>query len=346
MTQIIVEKNENGLGTILLDRPKALNALNYEMISDMKETLEKWQKDDTVKVILFSSTTEKALCAGGDMKSMYEAKIAGADLEEINKFFPHEYSFDELVHHYEKPIVANLNGIVMGGGVGFSYGADYKIVTETTMWAMPEMKISFFPDVAASYFLNKAPGKVGRYAALTSESFNAADVLFMNAANVYVKSEQLPSLFTKLNKTNWYETNIEETLHSIMEEFHSTPDVKSNLEENFTKINEHFSYDTIEEIFASLEKDNSKFSQQTLTILRSLSPLSLKVGLELMKRGETMTVSESFQMDLVVARRFLDMDDFYEGVRSVLVDKDRKPNYYYKSITEVPNDLVSTFFEK
>ena len=344
MTHIIVEKNESGLGTILLNRPEALNALTFEMIEKMKATLEAWRNDDSIKVILFSSTSERALCAGGDMKSMYEAKMAGEDLNEINKFFPNEYSFDEMVHTYPKPIVANLNGFVMGGGVGFSYGSDYKIVTETTRWAMPEMKISFFPDVAASYFLNKAPGKTGRYVALTSDTFTAADVLFINAANVYVKSDDLHTLFTTLNETNWHEENIEEKLESIVDQYRTTLQDKGEIEKNFAKINEHFAHETMEEIFASLKNDNSEFSQETLKTLQSLSPLSLKVTLELMKRGENMSLSEAFQMDLVVARRFLEIDDFYEGVRSVLVDKDRNPNYYYQSIEQVPDELVASFF--
>lgn len=347
LTKVIVEKNENGLGIILLNRPEALNALTFEMIESMKAALEKWRDDNSVKVILFSSTSDKALSAGGDMKFMYEAKMAGEDLDEVNKFFSIEYSLDEMVHTYNKPIVSILNGYVMGGGVGFTYGSDYKIVTEKTRWAMPEMKIGFFPDVAASYFLNRAPGKTGRYVALTAETITAADVLFLKAANVYVYSDDLKPLVTKLKKTNWHEENIEETLLSIMNRYRSPLDDIGKIEKNYEQINRHFAHNTMEEIFASLEKEKDicEFCKETLEILQSLSPLSLKVTLELMKRGENMTLQESFKTDLIVAKRFLEMDDFYEGVRSVLVDKDRKPNYQLNTLDKVSDDLVASFFK-
>lgn len=346
MGQIIIEKNENGLGTILLNRPEALNSLTFDMIEAMKGALEKWQDDEAVKVVFIGSTTERALCAGGDMKMMYEAKMAEKNMDDVHRFFHLEYVLDEMVHTYEKPIVAILNGIVMGGGVGFTYGADYKIVTDQTKWAMPETKISFFPDVAASYFLNLAPGKTGRYVALTGETLAASDVIFLKAANVYVKTDDLDALINGLHETNWHEENIEETLLSIMNRHRSPIDETGKIERNLDKINVHFAHDTVEEIFASLERDESDFAKETLNTLKSLSPISLKVTLELMKRGETMSLKESFQTDLIVAKRFLEIDDFYEGVRSVLVDKDRDPKYDYRSIEEVPDDFVQSFFNK
>lgn len=345
MEQVLFTTNKFGLATITLNRPEALNALTNDMIHAMTEQLIEWEKDPTIKVVLFTSSIERAFCAGGDMKSFYDVKQTGGDLEEAAHFFKDEYKLDELVYNYKKPIVANLNGIVMGGGVGLTQGATYKIVTETTKWAMPEMNISFFPDVGAAYFLNKAPGKVGRYVALTSQTYEAADVLYMRAANVYVPSEDLTTLLDELEHKKWSETEVEEELKTLINKYSTSPNEKSTLAEAQKKIDTHFRYDSLEEIVQSLKKAPTTFSNQTVDIIEKLSPVSLKVTLEQMKRGANMTFRENLTMDFKIARRFLYEDDFYEGVRSVLVDKDRNPTYKYKSISEVSDDLVKSFFE-
>ncbi len=345
MSEVIVKKNDRGLATILLNRPKALNALNISMVREIKASLEAMKEDDDVRLILFSSTNERAFCAGGDIKALYEAKMNGENMEEAGRFFIEEYELDGMIYSYPKPIVANLDGIVMGGGVGLTYGAEYKIVTERTKWAMPEMHISFYPDVGASYFLNQAPGYIGRYIALTAKTFEASDVLYMQTANYYIPSEDLDAFLQTLEKTNWKEEDVEETMHNLLDNYQKDVKKESLLQRYEEKINEHFQYDTVEQIIDSLDQDDSSFAQETKKLLTSLSPISLKVTLELLRWAEGKTMDQCLTQDISVSQRFLAIDDFYEGARSVLIDKDRQPSYRFQTLEEVSDDLVQSFFQ-
>lgn len=345
MEEIICTKESNGLGIITLNRPKALNALSYHMLKNINETLREWRHDDQIQLILLDATGDRAFCAGGDIKALYEMKQANEKMDDASLFFELEYKTDEMIYHYPKPIVANLDGIVMGGGVGLSYGADVKIVTDRTKWAMPEMNISFFPDVGAAYFLNKAPGMMGRFVGLTAKTLGAADVLYMNAANLYVEHEQLPRLIEELKTINWLEENATATLLSQMKKYAASPEQKGELQDIQEKVDLHFKYDTIEEMVDSLDKDPSKFAQETKEALLRTSPISLKVTLEQLKRGVDKSFRECLQMDLFIATNFMKYDDFFEGVRSVLIDKDRSPNYHYKHLSDVTEKMVDSFFE-
>lgn len=345
MSEVLVQKNEKGLGSILLNRPESLNALDISMIRKIKQTLDGWMKDDEVKVILFSSTNERAFCAGGDIKALYEAKLAGEDMEEASSFFVEEYELDGMIYTYPKPIIANLDGIVMGGGVGLTYGAPYKIVTERTKWAMPEMNISLYPDVGASYFLNKAPGHIGRYVALTAKTFEASDVLYMNAANYYMNSDRLKKFLKSLEKTDWT-AEADEEIKVLIEKFSEPLQEVSFLERHASQINEHFQYETVEQIVDSLQKDESDFAKETAQLLTSLSPVSLKVTLQLLIWAQGKTIEQCLGQDISIAKRFMKVEDFFEGVRSVLIDKDRNPSYKYKSLEEVSDNFVQSFFNK
>lgn len=346
MGDVLFSKEKNGLGVITLNRPKALNALNYEMLKGINETLSEWRDDDTVQVVLFDAAGDRAFCAGGDIKTLYEARQGGAKIEDAVAFFDLEYETDAFIFDYPKPIVANLDGIVMGGGVGLTYGADYKIVTEQTKWAMPEMNIGFFPDVGAAYFLNKGPGMAGRYVVLTARTLGAADVLYLEAADAHVQTEQLVKLLDELKSEDWLNGNVEKRLSTLVEKYASTPDELGDLHRLQPVIDKHFSHDTLEEIVASLDEEASEFGEKTKKRLLEKSPVSLKVTLEQLKRGEGKSFSKCLKTDLVLAENFMKHDDFFEGVRSVLVDKDHNPNYKYKTLEDVSDELVESFFEK
>src|SRR5699024_6998743 len=198
-------------------------------------------------------------------------------------------------------IVASLDGIVMGGGVGLSYGASHRIVTDKTKWSMPEMNIGFFPDVGAAYFLNKAPGYIGRYLALNAEVLTASEVLYINGADYYMPKEQLSNLLKEIKATNWHETTPKENLTQLVESFaekRKTP--AENLEELQEKIDQHFKYDTVEEIIKSLESDSSDFAQKTKENMLSKSPVSLKVTLKQLKKGKRKTIGEMLVNDYTI----------------------------------------------
>ncbi|WYQ44117.1 enoyl-CoA hydratase/isomerase family protein [Bacillus sp. FSL W7-1321] len=347
-TNMRFEKSDTGVGVITLAREKALNSLSYDMVSGMLAQLQQWKQDDEIALVLLEGAGSKAFCAGGDIKALYSARDSKNGLEEAKHFFAHEYELDLLVATYPKPIVALLDGIVMGGGVGLSYGASHRIVTDTTKWSMPEMNISFFPDVGACYFLSLAPGYTGRYAALTAAMLTGEDAIFLGCADYYTKKETMEPLRSQLLNTDWTnsEQDLNQALHLFLQSFIAEPP-KSELAMLQPKIDQHFSHKTVEAIIASLEEaKGDPFAQDCATILRSKSPLSLKVTLAHLKQSKTSTLEETYETDKRLALRFLRSDDFYEGVRSVLIDKTRMPNYQYKTIEEVPDELALSFFRE
>ncbi len=345
MEEVYSEINENGVATLTLNNPKALNSITLNMVQLIKKKLEQWKDDEKVKLIIMEGEGDRAFCAGGDIKSLYKANVDDEVKAGAIQFFEEEYELDAYIYEYPKPIIADLSGIVMGGGVGLSYHANYRIVSEKTMWAMPEMNLGFFPDVGAGYFLNKAPGHYGRYLALTGETINGSDAMFINAADYLIPSDQVKEKINIIKETKWTPRNIQDKLAAILisEADESLLDNKISHYEDL--INQHFSFNTVEEIIASLETDQSEFATETRKAILSKSPVSLKVALEQVIKCENKTVQEALIQDEVIAKNFLNHADFYEGIRSVLIDKDRLPNYQYKTLSDVNEDLVESFFK-
>ncbi|ASB89039.1 enoyl-CoA hydratase/isomerase family protein [Bacillus sonorensis] len=342
---VLYSVNQHGTATIVLNRPKALNSLTYDMVRVIGEKLTEWKTDHNVSVVVIKGAGAKGLCAGGDIKTLYEARSSKQALHDAERFFEKEYEVDKAVYRFPKPIIACLDGIVMGGGVGLTYGASHRIVTERTKWAMPEMNIGFFPDVGAAYFLNKAPGHVGRYLGLTASVIRAADVLFINGADTYMESDALERLIKQVEYTNWRLVNVKETLEQMIKEFQAEPPQESKLAPDQDAIDHHFRFDTLEEILQSLENEGSGFSVNVKKLLLSKSPFSLKVALKQLVDGKQKTMEECFATDLLLAKNFLRHKDFFEGVRSVLIDRDQSPNYEYQHVSDVTDDEVNQFFQ-
>src|SRR5699024_5801558 len=249
----------------------------YKMLKPFKEKLKEWEKNSDIKLVVLTGAGEKGFCAGGDMKTLYEAGQKGEALEKGRQFFELEYEVDQLVDEFTKPIIAVLDGFVMGGGVGLAYGASNRIVTGRTKWAMPEMNIGFFPDVGAAYFLNKAPGHIGRYLALTSTMIKAKDVIYIGAADHFMKSEQLEKFLVSLKAQSFTEKTIEDTLTQLIQQYTSDSPDEDVLKDIQPLVDEHFCYNTVEDIVDSLEKDKSDSAQKVKETLLTKSPVSLKV---------------------------------------------------------------------
>lgn len=341
---VLFDVYEGGTAVITLNRPKALNSLSYDMVKPIGEHLTKWAMDEQVKVVIVKGAGEKGFCAGGDIKTLYEARKNDEAKATAMQFFEEEYKVDMQFYHYKKPIIAVLDGIVMGGGVGLTYGASHRIVTERTKWAMPEMNIGFFPDVGAEYFLNKAPGHIGRYLALTASVIPAQDVLFANAADIFMQTEQLTAFLTAIEHTKWQGDSTAQ-LDSLIAQYASQPADESVLQTYEDAINKHFNFDNVEAIIASLANDPSEFAQTTCKQLQSVSPSSLKITLKQIIDGQQKTMEECFATNLTLAKNFLTHADFYEGVRSVVIDKDRNPNYKYKTLADFSDEAVTAFFK-
>jgi enoyl-CoA hydratase len=337
---------DRGVGWLKLNRPQTLNALSTEMVEYLYDILDAWRADPKVSLICISGEGTKGLCAGGDMRFFYDHREN--DIEEYaRRFFTTEYRMDLMIYQYPKPILVYMDGIVMGGGVGLSFGASERIVTEKTKWAMPEMSIGFFPDVGASYFLNKMPGYIGRYLALTGETIRSADAIFIGAANRYMESFLWEEFICEIQKKNWNLGNAREQISKLLNSFCGHPIEKSCLSLLQPKIDKHFAYETVEEIVTSLGKATDlgdDWAYKTKSTIESKSPTSLKVTLSQLQKGKTLSLTSCFNMELALSMNLIQNHDFYEGVRSVLVEKDRKPHWRPKSLAEVRKEDVENYF--
>ena len=346
METSIISHVDQGVGWLKLNRPKAINALTLEMVESLYKILDTWRANSKVSLIIISGEGTKGLCAGGDMRSFYENRNKNVD-EYAQRFFTTEYRLDWMIHQYPKSILVYMDGIVMGGGVGLSVGASERIVTQKTKWAMPEMHIGFFPDVGASYFLNQMPGHIGRYLALTGETITAADVLYVGAADRYMESSQWDTFIAEIQKQNWSLENTKKQLSGLLDSICTLQPLESSLSEWQTRIDKHFAYDTVEEIIQSLglaADAGDEWSLKTKKMIESKSPTSLKVTLSQMQRGESQSLISCFNMELALSMNFMKNHDFYEGVRSVLIDKDRNPQWDPKTFVELSSKDVESYF--
>ena len=346
MEDITAWVTETGVGIITLTREKALNSLSSEMVQQIQHTLHTWEKDKAVHLILLEGSGDKAFCAGGDIKELYQNGPSAEGIRKSKAFLNIEYDMDSYISIYPKPIVALMDGIVMGGGVGLSYGATYRVVTENTKWAMPETAISFFPDIGAGYFLNRAPGSIGLYLGLTGKMIRAKDVLSIHAADYYMTSSNLKKLKDELTHTSWaIESDIAQQIEDLIKGKSELPD-GGDLEALAPSIHNHFSLNTLPAIIQSLQKDESEWAKELCQLFIERSPISLLVTFAHLKQSQKLkSFAESLERDKEVAAAFMKCDDFYEGVRCLLVDRGSKATYTYQSLDEVPADYVSSFLK-
>jgi enoyl-CoA hydratase/carnithine racemase len=342
----IIFEVQGGVGWITLNRPKALNALSLEMVEQMGIQLREWADDARVAIVCIQGAGDKGLCAGGDMRAYYDRKDSNA-AELAYQFFSIEYRLNWDMFGYPKPILVYLNGIVMGGGVGISIGASHRIVTERTKWAMPEMNIGFFPDVGGSYFLNEMPGQSGLYLALTSDMISPGDVLHVGAADYFVPSDRWGELIQSVRESEWTEASAKTQLTELCNRF-AEERPESALKGVQEKIDQHFAYDQMEQVMDSLKQaanEGDEWAAKTAETLSGKSPTALKVALEQIRRGKSMSLAECFKMEMNMGMQFMRAHDFYEGVRAVLVDKDRSPKWKPASLEEVTKEEVNSFFD-
>lgn len=327
------------LGFITLERPQSLNALNLPMITALHEILKKWRYDSNVHAIIVQGQGERAFCAGGDLRSVYEAQQRN-DSQFHDELFRKEYTLNLEIARFPKPYLSFIHGFAMGGGLGLSVHGSHRIVTENVQLAMPETKIGYFPDVGASYFLNKAPGALGMYLALTGNSIGMSDSLYAGLATHFVPqarhSQVIEALF---NIDASQHRNIDEILESYAEKFPESP-----LQAHQVKIDSLFHHSRLEEIFHALESDQSSFSQDILRTLKMRSPTSLKITFELLKRNKGKSLDEAIETEFQLSQVFIKNHDFFEGIRALLIDKDQKPVWSPATIEEVDFSIIDSYF--
>jgi len=333
----VLFESVNNKGVIILNRPKALNALNLSMVNKIHPKLKLWEKEKML--VLIKGTGEKAFCAGGDVRAVVEAGLKGNRLG--HEFFRNEYLLNGVIGTYGIPYIALIDGIVMGGGVGLSVHGHYRVATERTLFAMPETAIGLFPDVGGSYFLPRLGGKLGTYLALTGHRLKGVDVLKAGIATHYVESKNIGKLEKAL-----LDCTSEHDVKEVLKQFNKRDESEFSLAPYLVQINRCFGASTVEGILEELEKDKSEWAQNTLKTLSKMSPTSLKVSFKVINVGSKLTLGECLQMEYRLAVNCLANKDFYEGVRALLIDKDQNPKWSPKNLPEVTTKMVDSYFTK
>lgn len=323
-------------GFIRLNRPRALNSLTGGMVRAMTTALTAFAENDAVKCVILSGEGERGLCAGGDVRQIYDARHASET--DRTRFWRDEFPMNYLISRYPKPFVAFMDGIVMGGGVGISAHGSHRIVTERTRLAMPETAIGYFPDVGATWLLPKAPGETGTWLGLTGSEIGAADAIYAGLADYHVDSQRLPELTEALTAVC-----DESDLEAAILRFATEP-VRGILPDKRSVMDAAFSRGTIEDIVASLETMNDRFGEETMAVMKTRSPTSLKLTLKLLRLGrDSAGLIECLEREFVAGCHVLRGHDFYEGVRSVLVDKDRCPKWSPASLEAISDIDVDRY---
>ena len=327
---------QDGVATITLNRPRALNALTLEMMKAMTATLTAWEADSEVKVIVVVGAGDRAFCSGGDVKSIAAARYQPLQRE----FLQCEYRLDLLISNLATPFISVWSGLVMGGGVGISRMGQVRLATEKTVLAMPECGIGLIPDVGASHFLPLLPGSLGLFLGLTGHRVGGWECRKFGLASHYVRSEDVPLILEEVTRHASDPTQ----LNSILATFEQSQPLENKpeiLSGNLKEINVIFSLGTLPEIIQKLKSSSSDFSRETVDMLEKCSPTSLSIAFHQLRRGAA-SYKEALQLEYrwsctvvgqadlckfscrLMTRRFLD-PDFYEGVRAALIDKDHKP---------------------
>ncbi len=346
MSSEILVDVRNHIAFVTLNRPQALNTLTYGMIKELARLLAVWQKDDQIHAVVIRGAGEKAFCAGGDVRAIHDSFKSGSF--DIVTFFADEYRLDHTIHRYAKPIVALMDGIVMGGGMGIAQGVGFRIATDRTRMAMPETAIGLFPDVGASYFLSRLEGAMGIYLGTTGTDLKAPDILAVGLADIYLDTHSVVALDQRLTDINWsddHERDVEMALNTLASE----PIGTTPLEPYINAIDDHFSHETLAGIAISLQRETrpalKDWATQTLSGLTKRSPSAMCVALRQLQRGRKMSLSNCFRMELDMIHEAFYQGDFIEGVRALIVDKDQQPKWNPPDLASVSNASIERFFD-
>jgi enoyl-CoA hydratase/carnithine racemase len=368
----VLSEKVGAIGFITLKRPKALNALSLAMVRELTHVLRGYESDtDVLAVVIRGSNKEGpfgAFCAGGDIRYFHQAALSGdASLED---FFTEEYNLNHIIHTYRKPYIALMDGIVMGGGMGLSQGIALRVVTERTQMAMPETQIGLFPDVGGGYFLSRCPGNTGEYLALTGQLLRGAESLAVGLADVCIQSNALVAVWDGLQSKSWKHgddvvawVKEQATVHAVnasQSESDSSSIKNASTKPSWwdTNIDTIFRLPTVSDMVQALSQlvrqQPEGWAADTLKALRQRSPLLLAVSLEQIRRGRSMGLSDELRMERDMVRHCFHADhlsrrgaqtDTAEGIRALVIDKDRQPKWMPASIEEITPDMVKPFFQ-
>ncbi len=327
---------EGRAGRITLNRPKALNALTYAQAITIAETLEQWREDKRVKLVILDGTGDRGLCAGGDVLELYEKRDDGGAF--AARFWRDEYNLNAAIARYPKPYVAIQDGIVMGGGIGLSAHASHRIVTERSSLAMPETTIGLVPDVGGMWLLANAPGHFGEYLGMLGERMNSGDAILMGFADTCVSTGRIPALIEALVDPEGDPVGV--TIAGFAEA--PVPPVLAEREDDVDRI---FSLETVEEILETLGREQGDWQGKALAAAGQRSPLCLKLTLNAVRRARAMnSLEEALNLEYGLTTRLFKRGEFIEGIRALLIDKDKAPKWRPATLGEVDQGLLEEFF--
>jgi enoyl-CoA hydratase len=344
--QDIIFDRVGGVGTVLLNRPHALNAFTLGMYRQFAPALHAWARDPAIHAVLVEGAGDRAFCAGGDVRAVYEAgKGISGDADFTSVFFAEEYRIISFIHRFPKPYIAILDGITMGGGAGVSVNGAYRIATEKTMFAMPETGIGLFPDVGATRFLNLCPGQIGRYLGLTGARLVAADALYCGLATHFVPRERVPALKGALVAMAWEAGRERVQVEALLGEFAADPG-PSPIAARRAAIDRCFAGDTMEAVLDALaaETEDRAWAEETRATLLTKSPASLRITLRQLTLGQGMDLEDALRLEYRMTQHVMAAHDFYEGIRAVLIDKDQKPRWQPATLAEVDEAMTESYF--
>jgi enoyl-CoA hydratase len=336
----LIARREGAVGVIRLNRPKAINAVTLEMFRDVDKALDAFEADPAVAVILLEGAGERGLCAGGDIRALWESAKVKGDLGKI--LWREEYILNARIKKFPKPYVSFMDGIVMGGGVGLSAHSSHRVATDKTKLAMPEVGLGFFPDVGGTWLLSHSPGEIGTYFGLTGQTMNGPDAIHAGFADAVVPSVKLAALREVLTKVRPGITFAE--VKALIAGF-ATGETAGPVAAMQSKIDAWFAYDRMEDIIAALQRDGSELALSTLKTLTEKSPRGMVVTLKLLRLARpSRSLEECLVREYRAALEVFASDDFREGVRAAVIDKDRNPKWLPPRIEDVTPAMVAPYF--
>lgn len=341
----VLAEVRNHIGHLTLNRPAGLNAITLDMVRSLTTQLQTWADDPQVYAVVLRGAGDKAFCAGGDIRSLYDSFKQGDSLHQ--DFFVEEYALDLAIHHYRKPVLALMDGFVLGGGMGLVQGADLRVVTERSRLAMPEVAIGYFPDVGGSYFLSRIPGELGVYLGVTGVQISAADALYCGLADWCINSAKLAELDQKLDRLQWQDSPLKDlqgvlaklavqqlpdaplaALRPAIDHFFALPDVPSMVEQ-------------LQQVTVA---DSHEWALTTASLMQTRSPLAMAVTLQMLRRGRRLSLEQCFALELHLDRQWFERGDLIEGVRALIIDKDKTPHWNPATVHELDASHVESFF--
>jgi enoyl-CoA hydratase len=331
-TDEVITRGDGRVGRILLNRPRVLNTLTLDMVHTFTHALHDFANDPHVHAVVIEGAGDRAFCAGGDIRALRDGQLSG-DRTEVEAFFREEYALNLMISTYPKPYIALIDGICMGGGIGVSVHGPYRVATEHAMFAMPETAIGFFPDIGGTFFLPRLPGQLGVYLGLSGLRTTGADAVHAGFATHFVSRANFPALSAALAETGV----------AALARF-AEPLPPCSIAPHLDAIDRCFAADTIGEVAVRLASEPGDWAAAALKALRTVSPTALAFTLEAFRRGADMTLKQTLDAEFLLTRTTMAYPDFAEGVRAMVVDKDRQPKWRPARIEDIDQAVVTAMF--